>query len=122
MTMRNQTTNFRSSAAQFFLGGTALALATWAFFWLQADLASTAFAYLIVIVLFSLMGSFTASVLLAVMAVAGLVYFFAPPVFDFRIDDPHHIMVLVAFLLTSLIVMGLMTFQFILPSHQEDTS
>jgi PAS domain S-box-containing protein len=107
MTMRNQTTNFRSSAAQFFLGGTALALATWAFFWLQVDLASTAFAYLIVIVLFSLMGSFTASVLLAVMAVAGLVYFFAPPVFDFRIDDPHHIMVLVAFLLTSLIVMGL---------------
>jgi PAS domain S-box-containing protein len=107
MMMRNQTTKFRSSVAQFFLGSTALALATVTFLWLQVDLASTAFAFLIVIVLFSLMGSFTASVLLAVVAVAGLVYFFAPPIFDFRIDDPHQIMVLIAFLLTSLIVMGL---------------
>jgi len=107
MMMRNQTTNFRSSAAQFFLGSTALALTTLAFLRLQVDLASTAFAFLIVIVLFSLMGNFTASMLLALMAAAGLVYFFAPPIFDFRIDDPHHIMVLVSFLLTSLIVMGL---------------
>jgi K+-sensing histidine kinase KdpD len=71
------------------------------------DLASTAFAYLIVIVLFSLMGSFIASALLAIIAVAGLVYFFAPAIFDFRIDNPHHIEVAVAFLLTALIVMRL---------------
>ena len=104
---RNQTMNFRNSAAQFFLGSIALALVTLAFFWLDVDLASTGFVYLIVIVLFSLMGSFIASALLAVLAVAGLVYFFAPPIFDFRIDDPQHILVVVAFLLTSLIVMRL---------------
>jgi hypothetical protein len=75
--MRNQTTNFRNSAAQFFLGGIELALVTLVFFPLGLDFASTAFAYLIVIVLFSLMGSFIASALLAIMAVAGLVYFFA---------------------------------------------
>jgi PAS domain S-box-containing protein len=103
--VRNQLTNFWNFAAQFFFGSLALAFVTWALFRLGVDLASTAFAYLIVVVLFSLMGSIAASALLAVMSVAGLVYFFAPPIFDFRIDNPQHIMVAVAFLLTSLIVM-----------------
>ena len=86
--MRNQKTNFRNSAAQFFLGSIALAMLTLVFFRLGLDLASTAFAYLIVIVLFSLMGSFTASALLAMMSVAGLGLFFALPIFDFQIDRP----------------------------------
>jgi K+-sensing histidine kinase KdpD len=102
--MRNQTTNFRHSAAQFFLGSIALALVTLAFFRAGVDLASTASAYLIVIVLFSLMGSFIASTLLAITAVAGLAYFFAPPIFSFRIGYPQHLMVVAAFFLTSLIV------------------
>jgi PAS domain S-box-containing protein len=99
-----QTTNFRDFAAQFFLGSIALALATLAFFRLHIDLASTAFAYLVMIVLFSLMGSFTASALLSIVAVAGLAYFFAPPMFNFWIDDPQHLVVVVAFLFSSLIV------------------
>jgi hypothetical protein len=41
--VHNQTTNFRNSAAQSLLGSIALALVTLAFFWLRADLASTAF-------------------------------------------------------------------------------
>jgi hypothetical protein len=68
--VQNQTTNFRYLAAQFFL----------AFFRLGVDLASAAFAYLILIVLFSLADSFVASALLAVMSVAGLVYCFASPI------------------------------------------
>jgi K+-sensing histidine kinase KdpD len=104
--VQNQTTNFRYLAAQFFLGSIALALVTLAFFRLGIELPSTAFAYLIVIVLFSLMGSFIASALLAIMFVAGLDYYFAPPIFDFRIDNPLHIVV-VAFLLPSLMVMRL---------------
>jgi hypothetical protein len=51
--VHNQTTNFRNLAAQFFLGSIALALVTLAFFRIHVDLASTTFAYLIVIVLFS---------------------------------------------------------------------
>jgi PAS domain S-box-containing protein len=102
--MRNQTANFRNLAEQFLLGSVALALVTVAFLHLRGDLASTAFAYFIVIVLASLMGSFVASTLLAVMSVAGLVYFFVPPIFDFRIDAPQHFVVVVAFLLTSWIV------------------
>jgi uncharacterized membrane protein YciS (DUF1049 family) len=38
--MRNQTENFRTLAAQFFLGGIALALIKLGFFWLEVDLAS----------------------------------------------------------------------------------
>ncbi len=105
--VQNQTTNFRNSAAQFFVGSIALASVTLAFFRLGVVLTSTAFSYLIVIALFSLMGSFIASALLAVMSVASLVYSFAPPILDLRIDNPQHIMVVVAFLLTSLSVMRL---------------
>jgi PAS domain S-box-containing protein len=102
--MRDQTTNFGDIAAQFFLGSAALAVVTLAFFWSQVDLATTAFTYLVVILLFSLMGSFIASALLSIVAVAGLAYFFVPPILHFRIDPPHHFVALVAFFLTSLIV------------------
>jgi PAS domain S-box-containing protein len=106
--MRNQTRNFWNPAAQFFLGSIALALVTLAFFKFGVDLAPTAFAYLVVILLCSLMGSFIASALLAIMSIAGLAYFFAPPIFSLGIDDPQHLMVVVAFFLTSLIVTRLM--------------
>jgi K+-sensing histidine kinase KdpD len=94
----DQTTNFRNSAAQFFLGSIALAFVTLAFLWPHVDLASAAFACLIVIVLFSLMGSFIASALLAVTSAAGLAYFFAPAILSFRIDNSQHIVVVAAFL------------------------
>src|SRR6202789_392020 len=99
--MSNQTTLFRSSAAQFCIGSLALALVTLAFFQLGVDLASTAFAYLVVILLCSLMGSFTASALLAIMSIAGLDYFFAPPIFTFRHNDPQHLILVTAFHITS---------------------
>ena len=85
--MRNHTANFRKLAAQFFLCSIALASVSLVCFRLEVDLDSTAFAYLM-IVPFSLMGSFNASALLAIMAVAGLAYCFAPPSCDFRIDAP----------------------------------
>jgi K+-sensing histidine kinase KdpD len=94
----NQTKNFRNSAAQFFLGSIALAFVTLAFFRLHVDLASAAFAYLIVIVLLSLMGSFIASALLAVTSAAGLADFFIPAIVSFRTDNSQHIVVVVAFL------------------------
>jgi PAS domain S-box-containing protein len=101
--MRNQTMNFGSLAAQFFLGSLALALVTLACFWFRVDIAATAFACLVVILLFSLMGSFTASVLLSILSVAGLVLFSAPPILHFGSDGPQHLVVVVAFFLTSLI-------------------
>ena len=95
------------SVAQGFFGGIALALVTLACFRLGLDLATTAFAYLIVIVLLSLMGSFYVSAVLSIIAVAALNYFFASPIFDFRVEEPQDAVLVIAFLLTSLIVTGL---------------
>jgi K+-sensing histidine kinase KdpD len=94
-------------AAQLLLGSVGLALLTLVCFRLQFNLASTAFSYLILIVLLSLMGSFVASVILSIMAVACLNYFFAPPIFDFRVDYPLDVLALIGFLTASLIVAAL---------------
>jgi PAS domain S-box-containing protein len=63
----------------------------------------------ILITLVSLLGSFSASVVLSIVAVACLNYFFAEPLFDFRIDDPEDIERIAAFLTTSLVVTALTT-------------
>jgi hypothetical protein len=71
--VHNRTTNFRSSAEQIVLGSIALASVNLAVLRLGIYLASTAFACLIVIVLFALTGGFIVSALLAVISVAGTV-------------------------------------------------
>src|SRR5262245_15976192 len=101
--MRNQTMNFGRLAAQFFFGSLALALVTLAFFWFRVDIAATAFVYLAVILLFALNGSFTVSVLLSILCVAGLVFLSAPPILHFGSNGPQHLIVVVAFFVTSLI-------------------
>jgi PAS domain S-box-containing protein len=98
---------FGKLAAQFIFGCVGLAVVTAACFFLQIGLAATAFCYLVVILLFALMDSFLASSLLALLAVAALDYFSAPPLFDFRISDPQDRLVIVPFLLASLIGSGL---------------
>ena len=74
---------------------------------LKADLATTAFIYLAVIVLLSLIGSYLASVVLILMAVAGLAYFFNPPIVSSMIDLPQDIALVIVFTLTPLTVTGL---------------
>jgi len=102
--LHHQTRNFRAFAAQLLLGSTALTLLTLAFVPLQVDLALSAFAFLVVIVLVSLMGNFTASALLSFAAVLALNYFFTPPVLQFRIDAAQVLALLAVFFFTSLIV------------------
>jgi PAS domain S-box-containing protein len=96
-------------AVQFLLGIAGLALITFVCFRVGFGIARTAFAYLILIALISLLGSFSTSVVLSIGAVACLNYFFAPPLFDFRIDDPDDIVRIAAFLTTSLVVTALTT-------------
>ena len=100
---------FRAFAAQFLLGMTGLALITLVCFWLSFHITRTAFVYLILIALVSLLGSFSASLILSIVAVACLNYFFVPPLFDFRIDDPEDVVRIAAFLTTSLVVAALTT-------------
>ena len=78
--------DYRPLAAQFLLGIAGLALITFVCFWLGFGLARTAFAYVILVALVSLLGSFSASVVLSIVAAACLNYFFAPPLFELRID------------------------------------
>jgi PAS domain S-box-containing protein len=94
-------------AVQLLLGIAGLALITFICFQLGFHIGRTAFAYLILIALVSLLGNFSASVALSIIAVACLNYFFASPLFDLRIDDPEDIERIAAFLTTSLVVTAL---------------
>lgn len=102
--LHHQTKDFGTFAAQLLLGSATLALLTLAFVPLRLDLALAAFAFLVAIVLISLMGSFSASALLSVAAVFILNYFFAPPLFEFRIDTAQDATLLATFFFTSLTV------------------
>jgi PAS domain S-box-containing protein len=99
----------QAAAAQFLLGIAGLAVITFVCFWLGVGLARTAFAYVILVALVSLLGSFSASAVLSIVAAACLNYFFAPPLFELRIDVPEDIERIAAFLTTSLVVTALMT-------------
>jgi PAS domain S-box-containing protein len=105
--MENSTETFWRATQQCFFGCIALALVTIVCFRLKVDFPTTAFVYLAVIVLLSLIGSYFASVVLIIVAVAGLAYFFFPPIFSFMIDLPQDIALAIVFLLTSLMVTGL---------------
>ena len=96
-------------AAQFLLGIAGVALITFVCFKIGFGVGRTSLAYLIWIALVSLLGSFVVSVVLSIVAIACLNYFFVPPLFDFRLDDPDDIVRLVAFFATSLLVTALTT-------------
>jgi PAS domain S-box-containing protein len=91
------------------LGIVGLALITFVCFRLGFGLARTAFAYVILVALVSLLGSFSTSVVLSILAAACLNYFFAPPLFELRVDVADDIVRIAAFLTTSLVVTALMT-------------
>ncbi len=99
----------RAFGAQFLLGISGLALITFVCFRLDFGVARTGFAYLIVVALASLLGSGSASVVLSIVAAACLNYFFAPPLFELRIDAADDMVRIAAFLTTSLVVTTLIT-------------
>jgi PAS domain S-box-containing protein len=96
-------------AAQFLIGIAGLALITFVCFQVGFGVARTGFAYVIVVALVSLLGSFSSSVVLSVLAAACLNYFFAPPLFELRVDTADDIVRIAAFLTTSLVVTALIT-------------
>jgi PAS domain S-box-containing protein len=96
-------------AAQFLLGIAGLVVITFVCFWLDFGVARTGFAYVILIGVLSLLGSFSASVVLSIIAATLLNYFFAPPLFELRIDAADDMVRIAAFLTTSLVVTALTT-------------
>jgi PAS domain S-box-containing protein len=89
------------------LGGIGVAAVTLVGFRLEPNIATAGFAYLIVIALLSLIGSFVGSVALSTVAGACLAYFFAPPLLSLRMDDPKDVTAVAAFLATSIVISGL---------------
>src|SRR5262245_3535003 len=94
-------------AVRFLLGLVALASVTALCFWLDFRVVSTAFAYLILIVLLSLAGRFIPLITLSFIAYGCLRYFFSPPIFDLRVYSPEDIITVTAFLITALVITGL---------------
>src|ERR1700693_4904031 len=99
----------RSDVVQFLLGIAGLALITVVCFRLDFGVARTGFAYVILIALLSMLGSFSASFVLSVVGAVCLNYFFSPPLFELRIDAADDIVRIAAFLTTSLVVAALTT-------------
>src|SRR3954471_2378844 len=97
----------RYLVALWLAGTVALACATWICFRLGLNPAATSFVYLIIIVLLSLMDSFISSALFSVIAVACLNFFFVEPLYVFHVAAASDLAMLTAFLITSLVVTGL---------------
>ena len=76
---------------------------------LRLDLTVTAFLYLIIVVLQSLMGDFVSSAIVSIIADLCLNFFFAPPLFSFRVSDSSDSWALIAFLITGLVITRLTT-------------
>jgi two-component system, OmpR family, sensor histidine kinase KdpD len=76
---------------------------------LRLDLTVTGFLYLIIVVLQSLIGDFVSSAIVSVIADLCLNFFFAPPLFSFRVSDSSDFWALIAFLITGLVITRLTT-------------
>jgi PAS domain S-box-containing protein len=97
----------RRLGAQLLFGCIGLALLTFVCFRLGLDADATSFAYLILIVPLSLMGSFIGSAALSIIAVVCLDYFFTEPQFSFQVRSLDDILAMAGFLTTSFIVCAL---------------
>jgi PAS domain S-box-containing protein len=104
---RESTSQFWPTAAQCFFGGIGVAVVTFVCFQLELNVDTAGFAYLILIALLSLIGSFIGSVVLSIVAAASLTYFFAPPLLTLRVEDPRDVVAIAAFLTTSIVITGL---------------
>jgi C4-dicarboxylate-specific signal transduction histidine kinase len=104
----NRTYRFWRSAAQCLLGGVVVAVLTFVCFRLRVNLTIASLLYLTVVVLLSVTDAVVGSIFVSVVAVLCLDYFFAPPLFSLRLDDPLDIVALVVFLGTALLIGRLM--------------
>ena len=99
-----ETSHFRRTVKHVGLGGAGVAAITAICFALRADFAITGCLYLLLVVLQSTVASFTASAMVAVLAIGCLDYFFIPPLFTLRVSSPLDALALVTFLITTLVI------------------
>jgi PAS domain S-box-containing protein len=91
------------------LGLVSLATVTGLYFALDVPLVAAAFTYLVVLVLLSLVSNLSSLIVLSCIGVGCLSYFFAPPIYSFRIDYAQDLIAISAFVVTSFVVNFLVT-------------
>jgi PAS domain S-box-containing protein len=91
------------------LGLVSLATVTGVYFWLDVPLVAAAFTYLVVLVLLALVTNLSSLIVLSFIGVGCLSYFFAPPIYSFRVDLPQDLITISAFVITSFVVNFLVT-------------
>jgi PAS domain S-box-containing protein len=96
-------------AGYLLLGLVPLATVTGVYFWLDVPLVGAAFTYLVVLVLLSLVSNLPSLITLSFIGVGCLSYFFAPPIYSFRVDYPQDLITISAFVITSFVVNFLVT-------------
>jgi C4-dicarboxylate-specific signal transduction histidine kinase len=101
---RNPTYGIWRSAAQCLLGSIGVALITFVCFQVQVRPVIAALLYLTVVVLLSVTDAFVPSVLVSIIAVLSLNYFFMPPIFSLRLDNPLDLVAMIVFLGTALLI------------------
>ena len=102
-------TTLLREAGYLLLGLVSLATVTGLYFWLDVPLVAAAFTYLVVLVLLSLVSNLSSLIVLSFIGVGCLSYFFAPPIYSFRVDYPQDIITISAFVITSFVVNFLVT-------------
>ena len=100
---------WKHEAGYFLLGLVSLATVTGLYLWLDVPLVSAAFTYLVVLVLLSLVSNFSSLIVLCFIGAGYLNYFFAPPIYTFRLDYPQDLITISAFVITSLLINFLVT-------------
>jgi PAS domain S-box-containing protein len=96
-------------AGYLLLGLVSLATVTSLYFLLDVPLVAAAFTYLVVLVLLSLVSNFSTLIVLSFIGVCCLSYFFAPPIYSFRVDYAQDLITISAFVITSFVVNFLVT-------------
>jgi PAS domain S-box-containing protein len=91
------------------LGLVSLATVTGLYFWLDVPLVGAAFTYLVVLVLLSLVSNLSSLIVLSFIGVCCLSYFFAPPIYSFRVNYLQDLITISAFVITSFVVNFLVT-------------
>jgi PAS domain S-box-containing protein len=91
------------------LGLGSLATVTGLYFWLDVPLVAAAFTYLVVLVLLALVNNFSSLIVLSFISVCCLSYFFAPPIYSFRVNYSQDLITISAFVITSFAVNFLVT-------------
>src|SRR5712672_3690972 len=96
-------------AGHLLLGLVSLATVTGLYFWLDGPLVAATFTYLVVLVLLSLVSNLSSLIVLSFIGVCCLSYFFAPPIYSFRVDYTQDLITMSAFVITSFVVNFLVT-------------